>query len=276
MKITSVILLASKPASVIVLRIMLKLNWDIKAVVISPNSNYDWIPGKTLKEEAIENKIPIVEKQSLLDKNMKVDLVISYMYRNLVKEETLNMANKAAVNFHPGPLPKYAGWAFYNLAIIEEVKEYGCTCHYMDNNFDTGDILKVHTFPVDIKEETAVSLERKTQEEMIKLFKYFCKLITNNEVLPKERQDKNEMRYLSQKEFDALKEIPHNADKSTIEKYSRAFWYPPYECAYTKINDTKVEIIPEIVKKDIAFMLHKDDYSNFVKIEESNNENKFR
>ncbi len=96
-----------------------------------------------------------------------MDFVISYMYRHLVKGDVIAMAKQAAVNFHAGPLPAYGGWAFYNVAILENASEYGCTCHYMDEGFDTGPIFKVRNFPINTSLETACSLERKTQREMI-------------------------------------------------------------------------------------------------------------
>jgi len=194
-----------------------------------------------------------------LDKNQKVDFVISYMFRFLVKEDVCSLAKRAAVNFHAGPLPKYGGWAFYNLAILEDAKEYGCTCHYMDNNFDTGALLKVNTFKINAKNETAISLERKTQEEMVRLFNDFCILVESNEALPCTIQNPEEMRYLSFKEFDKLKEIPINADEETVQRYARAFWYPPYDCAYIKLNNTIVEVVPNIAKEEIAKKFHEDD-----------------
>jgi hypothetical protein len=66
---------------------------------------------------------------------------------------------------------------------------------------------------------------------------------------------------MNMEEFKALKQIPVDADAETIDRYARAFWYPPYECAYTTINGVKVEIIPEIAKKEVATRLHQDDLS---------------
>ena len=77
--------------------------------------------------------------------------------------------------------------------------------------------------------------------------------------LPYIEQNPSEMRYMSYNEFSRLKEIPINADKETIQKYARAFWYPPYECAYITINNNKIEIIPDIIKENIAELLHNND-----------------
>lgn len=262
----SVILLGSKPGSVVILNRMIELEWDIKYVVVSNKFKYSWIPGQTLADEAKRHNIKVLTNQDLLNKNEKVDFVISYMFRFLVKEDVCNLATKAAVNFHAGPLPKYGGWAFYNLAILENAEEYGCTCHYMDNNFDTGALLQVNMFKIDAQLETAISLERKTQKEMVRLFNDFCMLVKNNQQLPYKKQDQKKMRYMSFEEFNKLKEIPFDADEETAQRYARAFWYPPYDCAYVKINNTKVEVVPNIAKEEIAKTFHNDDLASLYKV----------
>ncbi|MGF7078354.1 formyltransferase family protein [Mucilaginibacter sp. UYCu711] len=260
----SVILLGSKPGSVVVLAKMLQLGWDVKYVIVPINYDSNWIAGPTLEEFAKSKGLKVLYGQKDLPDNCKVDFVISYMYRNLVQAKTINLATQAALNFHAGPLPEFGGWAFYNLAILEDVAEYGCTCHYMDNSFDTGPLLKVSKFPIEASQETAVSLERKTQKDMIKLFVEFCDIVVNEVQLPYEEQNKDKMRYLNVDEFKKLKQVPADADAQTIDKYARAFWYPPYECAYTMVNNVKVEIIPEIAKNEIASHLHQNDFKELL------------
>jgi methionyl-tRNA formyltransferase len=261
----SVILLGSKPGAVAALSVMLKKGWDVKYVVVPPNYSIDWIKGPHLKEFALSKGLNVLTAQKDVPKDEQVDFVVSYMYRNLVKGNVISLAKKAALNFHAGPLPEFGGWAFYNVAILENAKEYGCTCHYMDNSFDTGPLLKVARFSIDASKETAYSLERKTQKTMIELFVEFTDMVESDQPLPYEEQDKNKMRYMNVDEFNRLKQIPQNADAETIDRYARAFWYPPYECAYTLINGVKVEVIPEIAKHEVAQQLHDDDLEQLVK-----------
>lgn len=260
----SVVLLGSKPGSVVALSVMLEQGWDVQYVVVPPNYSSDWIAGPTLEQFALSKGLKVLHGQKQIPPDTKVDFVVSYMYRNLVTAKTIGMAGKAAVNFHAGPLPEFGGWAFYNVAILENVQEYGCTCHYMDNSFDTGPILKVGTFPVRAQEETAVTLERKTQKRMIELFVEFCDMVNRGEALPIVPQEPSRMRYMDAASFKKLKEIPSDADAETIDRYARAFWYPPYECAYTFINNIKVEVIPEIAKLEIAGHLHYNDYNELL------------
>lgn len=253
----SVIFMGSKPGSVVALQTLIARGWDVKCVVVSRQIAHPWIPGETLEECARAHRIPVFTQPKLPLE--PADFVISYMFRYRVKPEVIALGQRAALNFHAGPLPEYGGWHFYNMAILNDATEYGCTCHYLDDGFDTGALLKVNRFPIHAHMETAWSLERRTQEEMIRLFVEFCHIAESGRPLPMEQQDASKARYLSQDQFEALKAIPEDADEETVDRCARAFWYPPYTCAHTSINGTRVEVVPKIVKEQLACALHADD-----------------
>jgi methionyl-tRNA formyltransferase len=129
----------------------------------------------------------------------------------------------------------------------------------MDNGFDTGPLLKVRRFPIIASGETAYSLEHKTQAEMVRLFADFCEMAESGDPLPCDVQDKDKLRYLSRVEFEALKRIPTDADPETIDRHARAFWYPPYDCATITVGNNEVEVVPKIVKEELATLLHAND-----------------
>ncbi|OUR60340.1 hypothetical protein A9Q74_14095 [Colwellia sp. 39_35_sub15_T18] len=262
----SVILLGSKPGAVAALAVLVERGWDVQYVVASPGDEPEWLEKPSLQEFAQAHNLNVLTAQSAIPDNTKVDFVISYMYRNLVVPRTLNMANEAPLNFHAGPLPQFGGWAFYNIAILEGSKEYGCTCHYMDQGFDTGPLLRVDRFTINPAVETAFSLERKAQAKMVKLFIDFCEMVATGEKLPLMPQNPVEMRYMKKDEFESLKEIPLNASSEKIERYARAFWYPPYGCAFMMINGKKIEIIPEIVKEEVAKSMHSSDLTDLLSV----------
>jgi len=266
MKNNSAIFLGSKPGSVIALSILLERSWDVKCVVTTPKYDYSWINGIDLEQYAISQGIEVFHDQKELKNESTVDFVISYMYRNLVIEPVRKLARRGAINFHAGPLPKFGGWAFYNVAILENVKKYGCTCHYMDSGFDTGPLFKVREFKINPSLETAVSLERKTQEEMIKLFHDFCIISETKDKLPVNNQEKSEFRYMDKEEFEKMKQIPDYADEETIDRYARAFWYPPYECAFIRKGEIKIEVVPKCVKNNLASLIHLNDLDSLKQI----------
>ncbi len=256
----SVLLMGTKAGAVIALEKLIESNFFIKGVVVPADYDSSWQSKPTLEERAKQNGIPVYFGQADVPLE-KVDYVISYMYRHLVKDKLLKLAQKGAINFHPAPLPEFGGFAFYNLAIIEESPFYGCSCHHMDSSFDTGDIVKVRTFGINPGVETAYSLERKTQVEMLKLFDDVIHFIKNDNELPSIPQDKTRHRYLTRHEFEALKVISKSMSNSEIQKFARAFWYPPYTSAImlSEANE-KVSIVPECVLKELALLLHRKDF----------------
>ena len=254
----SVILLGSKPASAVALSILLERGWDVKHVVVARNFDLSWYGGESLEERALKNGIP-VGAQDELPRDEAVDLVISYQFRNLVKADVLALAKRAALNFHAAPLPEFGGFAYYNLAILERVATYGCSCHHMDEGFDTGPLLEVRRFPIDSERETAYSLEARAQEEMLRLFIDVCALAESNRPLPSEDQDPRRSRYLTREQFEALKEIPAGADAEAVDRHARAFWYPPYEGAYVRVGGIRATVVPDLAREQLGRLLHAGD-----------------
>ena len=58
-------------------------------------------------------------------------------------------AGSACLNFHPAPLPDIRGLGGYNVAILEDFAEWGVSAHFVDEEFDTGDLVRVDRFPID-------------------------------------------------------------------------------------------------------------------------------
>lgn len=258
----SVILLGSKPGSVVALELMLRRSWKVEAVVASANDRIDPHAGG-LADHARRHGIALAASQDAVNVE-RVDFVISYMFRSLVHAPMRSRAGRAAINFHAGALPEFGGWAFYNVAILENAATYGCTCHYMDDDFDSGPLLRVRRFPIDASRETAYSLERRTQEEMIRLFVDFCDLAESGAPLPREPQDPSQRRYLARGEFEALKQIPEGADEETIQRYARAFWYPPYRGATMPVGTLDIEVVPALVREQLGPLLHEGDVARLM------------
>jgi methionyl-tRNA formyltransferase len=94
---------------------------------------------------------------------------------------------------------------------------------------------------------------------MLRLFVDVCRMGEGDDPLPREAQDRSRSRYFNREQMEALKEIPGDADEATIDRYARAFWYPPYECAYLTVNGTRVSVIPGIAKDGLGALLHAGD-----------------
>jgi methionyl-tRNA formyltransferase len=137
----------------------------------------------------------------------------------------------------------------------------------MNEDFDAGPLVKVRRFSINPNNETAYSLERKAQLEMVLLFEEILSIYESTDSLPEEHQEQSKMRYMNAQEFSSLKEIPLNASAKDADRIARAFWYPPYEVAYIKTSSgLKIEVIPEIIKKEVASKLHENDLIMFLRV----------
>jgi len=102
---------------------------NFKQFVESRNLNY--IEYDDLKEESF------IEKIKELDADVAV--VCSFNYK--VPRVLLNAVKGGFINIHPSLLPQYRGANPYSHVIINNEKQTGVTLHFMDEGFDTGDLI---------------------------------------------------------------------------------------------------------------------------------------
>lgn len=75
-----------------------------------------------------------------------VDLVISFSNPFILSKESLSTGPKF-INFHPGILPNYKGSLSTIHSLINKEKFVGGTWHYMNEQVDTGNIIKSIKIP---------------------------------------------------------------------------------------------------------------------------------
>ncbi|KIC36723.1 MupA/Atu3671 family FMN-dependent luciferase-like monooxygenase [Leisingera sp. ANG-M7] len=88
------------------------------------------------------------------------DWLLSIANLTVIPDAVLAQAAKGAVNFHDGPLPRYAGLNTPNWALINGEPQHGITWHLIEGGVDEGDILAQRLFDV-AEDETALSLNSK-------------------------------------------------------------------------------------------------------------------
>lgn len=77
--------------------------------------------------------------KKLSDLNLDVAVVASFNYK--IPKVLLNVPKDGFINIHPSLLPDYRGGNPYSAVIINGEKETGVSLHFMDECFDTGDII---------------------------------------------------------------------------------------------------------------------------------------
>ena len=112
-------------------------------------------------------------------KKIRPDYLFSVLNEKILQTEYLKFVKKHSINFHDGPLPKYAGLFSSSWAIYNSEKEHGVCWHKIENTIDTGDILFQKKFSIK-RNVTAYEVDTKDIIEGIKLFKKIVKNIKNS------------------------------------------------------------------------------------------------
>jgi len=134
------------------------------------------------KENGIDHTT-LVSWSSLIPivKSYNPDLVVLSGFLKMVPKEFLDEFK--VINIHPSLLPKFGGKGMWGLNVHKSViesgdKESGITIHWVNSEYDKGEIINQYKCDVDVN-ETAESLQSKIKElEMEYLPKVIGELLT--------------------------------------------------------------------------------------------------
>ena len=109
-----------------------------------------------------------MNNSDLLEKRLAsdgVDFIVLAGFLLKIPKKIINVFNDKIINVHPSILPKYGGKGMYGDIVHRSVlenneKESGITIHFVNENYDDGDIIFQKTCPVS-SGETIDSLSKK-------------------------------------------------------------------------------------------------------------------
>lgn len=225
-----IILAGSKTISVKCLEWLINEGENVHSVFVhkDKDANLDW--QESLKEKAKEFGIITydnnINKYTKELSDINPDILFSIQYGPLIKKNILDIPKLGCVNLHNGDLPRYGGCGPIYHAILNGENEIAVTLHYMDEQFDTGDIIsKKH---LKLKDETAGEVFEKITEAGFELFKQQFYLIKNenNKRLPQT----GERLYYKKDDFDFndpdQRIIKGNENTIELRNKIRAFTFP--------------------------------------------------
>ena len=259
--IKKVILLGRKPGAAKALKWLLQNGVMVSFVVVDPKEKS---PLPTLKDTAEALGIQVYTEDEtiywMIQNGTKplndIDLVISYLHNRKIRKPLFELGAMGCINFHPAPLPDYKSSAGYNMAIMEKRNSFGVSAHFIDSEkFDSGPIIKVKRFPINHSVETAISLEKKTQEKLFHLFTETMEdlMITGGVTT----SPNSEGLYLNRQQLESLKVVDPEKDSSEeIHRKIRAFFFPPYHGAKIMINGEGFTLIDDETLKYLAWLIH--------------------
>jgi phosphoribosylglycinamide formyltransferase-1 len=145
--------------------------------------------GIILRAEKYKKNVQIISKTALENyteqfieflKVEKIDLIILAGFLVKIPEAFVTAFPNKIINLHPSLLPEYGGKGMYGMnvhraVIANKEKESGITIHYVNKDYDKGEIILQAKCAID-ENETAESLAKKIQHLE---FEYLPKAVEN-------------------------------------------------------------------------------------------------
>lgn len=138
-----------------------------------------------LEFEKTPNEQSYIEKI----KELNADVGVVCSYNSLFSKDFLNSTKLGYINSHPSILPNYRGACPYFHIINNGEKQSGITLHFMDESFDTGDIVYQKTFDLMPNETMGTIFNRTTYMISDALIETLDNLLKNGELkrLPQQK-----------------------------------------------------------------------------------------
>lgn len=166
------------------------------------------------------------------------NILFSLHYRQRIPKRILKIPTFGCVNLHPSLVPNYRGCCSVPWAIINGERTTGYTYHYMVEQFDEGNIILQKSVEIG-DTDTAFSLFHRLIIQGMSSFEVvFKKLVEHND--PGTPQPKGGSYYPRKLPYNGR--IDTNWDKSKIERFIRAMYFPPYKGAVVSISGEEFEI----------------------------------
>jgi len=138
-----------------------------KILLLSNNNNvqtlYDWLVNKGYEVKLYHEPIII----DVIDV-FEPDIVISFNYQHIVKEDVINRMGDRIINMHTSYLPWNKGASPNMWSFIDNTPK-GVTIHRLEKGLDTGAIIIQKELMFDENVETLSSTYNKLNDEIIKL-----------------------------------------------------------------------------------------------------------
>lgn len=179
-----------------------------------------------------------------------IDAIFSFLFWKRIRQPLIELGTAGCLNFHPAPLPDMRGLGGYNVAILEDWPEWGVSAHFVDAEFDTGDVVRVDRFPIDRARETALSLDFRSQRRLLDLFRWTADELAAGRELPRTAQADG--RYVDRAEFEALRAVRLDDPPDLTARRIRAFWYPPHDGATLEIDGQTVTLLDRGLLGEVA------------------------
>ncbi|MGJ0578940.1 methionyl-tRNA formyltransferase [Xenorhabdus bovienii] len=166
-------------------------------------------------------------------KEVNPDYFIVANFQQLLTRELLDIPNAMPINFHPSPLPRYAGLAPFYWMIKNGETKTSISAIKMDEGLDTGDIIMQRSIHFSEK-ETCIGLRTFQEDQNVLMLLDLIPLMVNNNFSYKPQNMQNRSYFGRPKSSDY--HLNFQLEAQILERHIRAAYRHPGAYFLTKKN----------------------------------------
>jgi len=177
-----------------------------------------------------------------LIENTNPDYILSIQYPWILSQNLIDFMSGRILNLHNAKLPDFRGHNSFSHEILNHETSHTTTLHWISAEVDRGRI--VFTKEIDIfEDDTAFSLWKRSIGSCHSVLDEWFEYLEVNKRFPQGKPVPGGGFYF-RKDISSLKKIPDGATQDMIDRWSRAFWFPPHEPAYMKFKENCFYVLP--------------------------------
>lgn len=173
----------------------------------------------------------------LFAQKFQPDLIISMHYRELIPVRILSLSKNGGINLHPSLLPDYKGANSIPWALVNGESEIGFTYHYMNQEFDKGNIIYQERFDVG-DADTSFSLFNKSMLLALGKLDHVINLVLDG--YPGILQEPGGRYYSRSLPYEGVMDL--GWDEKRASCFIRAMYFPPFGGAEIEVQGRRVPI----------------------------------
>lgn len=177
------------------------------------------------------------------------DYLFAITWLRLLPEAVISLPRVAAINFHDGPLPRYAGLNATCWSLLHGESEHAVTWHIVEPKADTGDILVQASFAIE-PEDTAFTLNARCFEHGQRSFGQLCDQLASG-AMQRQAQDLSRRTYFGRAARPpALAVVDFAQPAAEVARLVRAFDHGGYQnpIAVAKVRAADGVFVPGTVQ----------------------------
>lgn len=185
---------------------------------------------KSIKKLAKKSKVPIMETRNInsddfYNKLKLINpglLVVAGGWHQLLSTRVINFSKKGVINVHPSLLPNFRGTDVHRWQIYEGVRKSGITIHYIDECFDTGNIIAQKSIEVSMECTPQILFDKVAKISADLMMNVLTKIENSKGKIKGRPQDAKEddKKYFSKWNWDDSNFLEINWEKETIDIYN--------------------------------------------------------